>query len=192
MKIKVSEGFAYRVYYKSVDEKTYTQLDNNLMVESGDEIDCYILGIKSGNYDVKIEAECDGVFASKTYNDISVEAQDRSGYAHFGNKEGIGAYNNDGTLKENTTILYVTNENKNTITMTIDGNEYVGLVDIMQKLYLCDNPVLIRVIGKITTNQWNYKNVEPRLVDGSNANESFFENTFSNEYGENLANLKVK
>ncbi len=190
--ITPENDLTYTVYYKSSEDATYSELDKNLMIESDGKLECYILGIKKGNYEVKIQAERDGSVATKIYTDIGVAAQDRSGYAHFGNNDGIGAYNNDGTVKEGTTILYVTNENKNTITMTINGTEYVGLVDIMQKLYQHDSPVLIRVIGKITTNQWNYKNVEPRLVDGSNATDDFFENTFSNEYGENLAGLKVR
>ena len=192
IEIQAMEGYSYRVFYRLTGEDSYTQLDSNLIVSSDDGICCYVLGITKGNYDIKIEAESDGVFAAKTYGEIFVDEQDRSGYAHFGYDEGIGAYNSDGTVKEGTTILYVTNENKNTITMTIKGTEYVGLVDIMQKLYQCENPVLIRVIGKITTNQWNYKNVAPRLVDGSNDDPTFFENTFSSEYGENLANLKVR
>ncbi len=190
--ISIVEGFAYNIYYCHEDETEYSKLDENLIIEKKDNLECYILGIKKGNYRVKVEAESATRYASKTFDNIYVESQDRSGYAHFGYSDGIGAYNNDGTVKEGTVILYVTNENKNTITMTINGTEYVGLVDIMQKLYQCDTPVLIRVIGKITTNQWNYKNVEPRLVDGSNATDDFFENTFSTEYGENLANLKVR
>ena len=188
--IDVTDNFEYKVSYKADDAEEYTELDSELMIASDGKLDCYILGVKAGNYKIKIEAENDSQRAAKVYEDISVEAQDRSGYAHFGYDEGIGAYNNDGTVKEGTVIIYVTNENKNTITMTIKGTEYVGLVNIMEKLFQCDTPVLIRVIGTITTNQWNYKNVEPRLVDGSNDNPSFFENTFSNEYGENLANLK--
>ena len=123
---------------------------------------------------------------------IEVSAQDRSGYAHVGAANGIGAYNSDGTVKASTKIIYVTNENKNTVTCEINGQTYTGLVNILQAQYKSSTPMLIRVIGKITTNQWNYKNVEPRLADGSNATDDFFENTFSTEYGENLANLIVK
>ena len=162
------------------------------MLDDGDSVDCYILGIKKGNYQVKIEAECENGIETLIEENISVVAQDRSGYAHFGYTDGIGAYNSDGTVKEGAVILYVTNENKNTVTMTIAGEECVGLVNIMQRLYKCEVPVLIRIIGKITTNQWNYKNVEPRLADGSNLTDDFFVNTFSNEYGTNLANLKVR
>ena len=187
-----SEEFDYRVYYKTNDDSDYFLLDENLMILNGDKLDCYILGIKAGVYEVKIEAENDCGTATHIRYGIEVAEQDRSGYAHFGSTVGVGAYNNDGTLKENTKIIYVTNENKNTVTLTINGTEYVGLVNILQAQHKSDTPLLVRVIGKITTNQWNYKNVEPRLADGSNANASFFENTFSNEYGENLANLIVK
>ena len=190
--IMTDDGFVYRVYYKEAGESEYSLLDENLMILSGDKLECYIVGIKQGTYQVKIEAERDNKVATKIVDDVAVAEQDRSGYAHFGSSEGVGAYNNDGTLKEGTKVVYVTNENKNTVTLTIDGTEYVGLVNILQAQYKSNTPMLIRVIGKITTNQWNYKNVAPRLSDGSNYDKTFFDNTFSTEYGENLANLIVK
>lgn len=190
--IKTTEDLEYSVFYKHSDDSDFTELEKELIIKNSDSISCYILGIKNGEYEVKIEAESESDSVSKIFNDISVAKQDRSGYAHFNFSNGIGAYNDDGTLKEGTKVVYVTNENKNTVTLEIDGTEYVGLVNILQAQYKSDTPMLIRVIGKITTNQWNYKNVEPRLSDGSNAIDDFFENTFSNEYGENLANLSVK
>ena len=190
------EGFTYSVYYKPIeaDDSAYVRLGDDLIVREGDTLKCYIVGISSGTYNVKLVASDDatGNIYETILEDTRVSAQDRSGYAHFGSTEGVGAYNNDGTLKEGTKIIYVTNENKNTVTCEIGGTVYVGLVNILQAQYKSDTPMLIRVIGKITTNQWNYKNVEPRLSDGSNATDDFFENTFSTEYGENLANLHVK
>lgn len=192
LSITPEDGFTYRVGYKLSAEKEYTTLDENLIVETDGKLECYILGIVAGNYDIKIEAESETAIATKSYTEISVSAQDRSGYAHFGSTEGVGAYNSDGTVKDGTKIIYVTNENKNTVNLTIDGTEYVGLVNILQAQYRSDTPLLVRVIGKITTNQWSYKNDEPRLSDGSNTTDDFFINTFSTEYGENLANLIVK
>ncbi len=192
LKLTKNSGFEYKVYYKRANENDYIQLDTQLMIESDDVLDCYILGIKKGNYDIKIEAESETESGTKYYYGVEVAAQDRSGYAHFGFTDGIGAYNDDGTVKDDAKILYVNNLNKNTVTMNINGVEYVGLVNILQAQYKSDTPMLVRIIGKITTNQWNYKNVEPRLSDGSNATDTFFENTFSTEYGENLANLIVK
>ena len=190
--ISASEGFSYSLFYRLAGETDYTELDEELMIADGDEIKCYILGIKKGKYEIKIEAESESVSARKNIGDISVQPQDRSGYAHFTTDEGVGAYNNDGTVKDGATILYVTNENKNTVTMTIGGTEYVGLVNILQAQHKATAPLLVRIIGKISTNQWNYKNVEPRLTNGSNDNPGFFENSFSTMYGENLANLKVQ
>ena len=193
---ETSEDYTYSVYYKLklAEDNFYERLDDELMVAGGNSYSCYILGITEGVYKVKIEAvsKKNGDVFWITLTNIEVTPQDRSGYAHFGAGEGVGAYNNDGTLKEGTKIIYVTNENKNTVTCEINGTEYVGLVNILQAQYRSSTPMLIRIIGKITTNQWNYKNVEPRLSDNSNATDDFFENTFSDEYGENLANLIVK
>lgn len=189
------EGYTYTVYYRpeSATDYDFTELEDELMIAEGNTLRCYVLGIKADTYKVKIEAtDTDGTIFGITLRGIKVSAQDRSGYAHFGAQNGIGAYNNDGTVKSSTKIIYVTNENKNTVTCEINGQIYTGLVNILQAQYKSSTPMLIRVIGKITTNQWNYKNVEPRLSDGSNATDDFFENTFSTEYGENLANLIVK
>lgn len=191
-----SEDYTYAVYYKQKDafESEYILLDDELMIADGDAYNCYILGVPEGTYKVKIEAHgktTEDIFGIVLTN-INVSSQDRSGYAHFGAAEGVGAYNNDGTLKEGTRIVYVTNETKNTVTCEINGETYTGLVNILQAQYKSSTPMLVRIIGKITTNQWNYKNVEPRLADGSNATDDFFENTFSTEYGENLVNLIVK
>ena len=179
----------FEVYYKKSTDAEFSKLDDELMIAGDEMITAYILGLSAGEYTVEVKALGLG---SIGIDNINVLAQDRSGYAHFGATEGVGAYNNDGTLKEGTKIIYVTNENKNTVTCEINGTEYVGLVNILQAQYKSDTPMLVRIIGKITTNQWNYKNVEPRLSDGSNATADFFENTFSKEYGENLANLIVK
>ena len=190
------EGYTYEVYYRLFDgsDFDYVKLDRELMLTESEGFRCYILGITAGTYKVKIEAHSidkDESFEIVLTN-IEVSGVDRSGYAHFGAVDGVGAYNNDGTLKQGTRIIYVTNENKNTVTCEINGQVYTGLVNILQAQYKSNVPMLIRVIGRISTNQWNYKNVEPRLSDGSNATDDFFENTFSTEYGENLANLIVK
>ena len=190
------EEYTYSVYYKHhiAIDSAYVRLSDELIVADGNLLKCYIVGIGSGSYDVRLVARKANIDEDieTILTEIKVSAQDRSGYAHFGATEGVGAYNNDGTLKEGTKIIYVTNENKNTVTCEIEGQVYTGLVNILQAQYKSKTPMLIRVIGKITTNQWNYKNVEPRLSDGSNATDDFFVNTFSTEYGENLANLHVK
>jgi len=59
-----------------------------------------------------VECGEDKTLSRVTLNDIDVERQDRSGYAHFNYDEGIGGYNNDGTVKANAKILYVSNATK--------------------------------------------------------------------------------
>ncbi len=189
-----ASSHSYSVYYKKTTDGDYIKIDDQLIIQGAEATEAYILGLSAGEYDVKVEfrgKETNDV-GHFTVNNISVYAQDRSGYAHFGATEGVGAYNNDGTVKAGTKVIYVTNANKNTVTCEINGEVYTGLVNILQAQYKSSTPMLVRIIGKITTNQWNYKNVEPRLTNGSNSNADFFNNTFSSEYGENLANLIVK
>ena len=192
--VTLKNSHSYEVYYKKTTDSEYAKLDNELLIESCETTEAYILGLSAGEYDIRVEFNGDAIedIGYFTVEDVKVYAQDRSGYAHFGATEGVGAYNNDGTLKAGTKVIYVTNENKNTVTCVINGETYTGLVNILQAQYKSDTPMLVRIIGKITTNQWNYKNVEPRLADGSNSSADFFSNTFSKEYGENLANLIVK
>lgn len=91
-----------------------------------------IPGIKAGTYTLTVTAG-----ETYTAENIQVKAYDRSGYAHKvhtvdseGNitgiqdyTEGVGAYNDDGTLKDDAVVLYVTDENKNDVTLqaTRDG-----------------------------------------------------------------------
>jgi len=186
------EDVDFQVLYKKEGASAYSELSPELIIvnESGN-YECRMLGISAGTYEVIIRGtNAKGIFEKKL-EDFEVAPLDRSGYAHFGNAEGIGAYNDDGTVKEGTQILYVTNENKNTVTATFGNKTYTGLVDILQNAKYATTPLLIRVSGKITTNQYNYKEVVPRLADGSNLSEDHFENTFSAEYGENLVGLRV-
>jgi len=182
----------YTISYKTVNAKEYAVLDRELILDNGETLDCYILGLAKGLYTVKVEIGEGDTYARKSITDIDVEKQDRSGYAHFKREEGVGGYNNDGTVKDGAVILYVNNENKNTITLDIDGTTYTGLVHVLQALEHTEKPVIIRVTDKITTNQWCSKKFEPRLADDSNMTDDFFENTLSTEYGENLANLPTE
>ena len=75
----------------------------------------------------------------------------------MGNGHASGAYNNDGTLREGTRVLYVTNDNKDTITMSVKTGkssytECVGIQNIILALKKGYEtlPVCIRFIGNIT------------------------------------------
>ena len=89
-----------------------------------------VLGITAGDYDIKVQPS--GGASPIELSDIAVTAYDRSGYAHFNYSEGVGAYYDDGTIKDNTLVIYVTDENKNTVNYGyVDGQK----VDLSQYLY---------------------------------------------------------
>jgi len=179
------------IYYRASGAEEYSVLDRELMLTGENGVDCYILGLAKGIYDVKIEQGEGDSFARKIITDIDVEKQDRSGYAHFKREEGIGGYNNDGTVKEGAKILYVTNENKNTVTLDINGTTYTGLVAILQANQYMEEPLIVRITDTITTNQWEERTVEPRYTDDSNLTDAYFENSLT-QNGENLAGLLIE
>ena len=86
-----------------------------------------IPGVPAGNYDLKVTTG-DATYVAVN---IAVTAYDRSGYAHFNYDRGVGAYNDDGSLKENAIVLYVTDENKNDVELTYDGVTVKGIGNIL-------------------------------------------------------------
>lgn len=151
----------------SADDLEYLvrDTDNGLRVD--------ILGLKAGNYTVTITTSKGDI----TESNISVGTQDRSGYAHFNYTEGVGAYNDNGELKADAIILYVTDENKDTVSVTSkDGTTVSGIgnilnsagqdvgdgktsngstvtntnSDILKKLAEDGTPLVVRIVGNVT------------------------------------------
>ncbi len=151
----------------SADDLEYLvrDTDNGLRVD--------ILGLKAGNYTVTITT----LKGDITESNISVGTQDRSGYAHFNYTEGVGAYNDNGELKADAIILYVTDENKDTVSVTSkDGTTVSGIgnilnsagqdvgdgktsngstvtntnSDILKKLAEDGTPLVVRIVGNVT------------------------------------------
>ncbi|MCR5349869.1 MAG: hypothetical protein K6E20_02650 [Acholeplasmatales bacterium] len=180
---------SYTVSY-STDNTNYTDIDNELLSKSDTKIRADIVGLKPGSYNIKVSNNTTAAYSIKT---VTVVAFDRSGYAHFNNTTGVGAYNNDGTLKANTQIVYVSDETKNTVQAKIGGTTYTGLVAILQAQKNSSNPLDIRIIDSIKTNQYKSKSNEPRLTDNSNLQEdTFFDNELETTYGDNLIGLTVQ
>lgn len=186
-KTTAAELSQYKVFYQDSPTSDFIEVDRELIRENDKIVRCDIVGLKAGNYTIKITVG--NMTAQKT---ITVEAHDRSGYAHFNNSTGVGAYNNDGTLKSDAIVIYITNENKNTVTLTANGKTYTGFVQILQNQQKIKKPLDIRIIGKITTNQWKAKSDEPRLIDDSNGSSTFFTNELETIYGDNLAGLTIQ
>ncbi len=109
--LKTSDSESITAQYSIANQNNWINVDDQLIrvVDGQTRID--VIGLTPANYDLKV------VIANKdvVLEDIAVEAYDRSGYAHFNYDKGIGAYDDDGTLKDGTLVIYVTDENKNNI-----------------------------------------------------------------------------
>ena len=123
-----------------------------------------IPGVKAGTYTLKVSA--DGhEFEVK---DIKVNSYDRSGYAHFNYTEGVGAYRDDGTIKDKAIVLYVNDDNKNSVQLTYGSDTVTGIGNILnsagaaasgqkntnggilKKLCAADIPLVVRVVGTVS------------------------------------------
>lgn len=109
------------------------------------------LGLAAGSYAMKVELASDPTKYAEV-SDITVNAYDRHGYAHFNGKN-PGAYKLDGTLKDGAVVIYLTEGNKGTVKATFD-KEYTGIKEITQaikdKKGSKGKPVCIRVIGTVS------------------------------------------
>lgn len=139
-------------------------VDGNLRVD--------VLGLKAGTYTLNVTTSK----GTLSKSGIVVGAQDRSGFAHYNYTSGVGAYNDDGTLKANAVVLYVTEDNKNTVSITSkDGTTVAGIGhilnsagqdngsgttskggtpnknnDIIEKIAKDGTPLVIRIIGNVS------------------------------------------
>ncbi|MGN1372722.1 MAG: Ig-like domain-containing protein, partial [Candidatus Coproplasma sp.] len=122
------------VEYKlaSADDLAYVPVDSELIrQEDSDTARVDVLGLKGGeSYTFKVTSSAGGEI-TKT---LAIKSYDRSGYAHFNYNSGVGAYNDDGTLKSNAIVLYVTDENKNTVTLSYGGVTVTGIGNILNSV----------------------------------------------------------
>lgn len=104
-RIKDTKATDYVVSYKisSSGVTDYKKIDAELVRDMGGTVRADIVGLTAGSYDIKITAK--GFTVEKT---IQVSAYDRSGYAHFKYSKGVGAYDDNGELKNNAVVVYVT------------------------------------------------------------------------------------
>ena len=145
---------SYNVY---VDGK---KIDAQLIRQYASYIRADVLGLKAGSYSVKVvpvDAAGKEMAGANTVSNLVVKNYNREGFAHF-NLEGIGAYNNDGTLKSNAKVLYITASTAKTVSTevitgannkkeTVKGLQ--AIIDAYQKGY-DTTPIAFRIIGKVS------------------------------------------
>lgn len=198
----------YRAYIQKDAEK-YIEIDSELIREYDDYYRVDALGLKEGNYRFKIETYQENNFVDSYVSDyVNVISHVREGFAF---KNGaVGAYNMDGTLKDNAVVLYVDNSNKDSITMDVKtGSSYekkVGLLAILNgyKKGKETRPLNIRCIGNITDLEafTTYSDAKGDIVveNNNNANspitiEGVGEDTYFNGFGiriKNASNIEVR
>ncbi|MBO7195803.1 MAG: hypothetical protein J6V80_00530 [Clostridia bacterium] len=175
----VSGADGYNAYVSEVGSGSWVKLDGELIRSYSSYYRVDAVGLKAGSYQIKVVPTVDGVEQGDKAiltNSLTVAAYDRSGYAHFNYTEGVGAYNDDGTLKKNAIVLYVTEQNKNSVSVTSkDGTTVTGIgnilnsvgadvgggknnkggiansnKDIIRKLANDGTPLVVRIIGNVS------------------------------------------
>lgn len=132
---------------------SFIQADRELI--RGNRVD--IPGLKGGTaYELKIEGNAGSCGCT-----VTPMAYDRSGYAHYNYSSGVGAYNNDGTLKQGVQVIYVTDSNKDSISY---GGK-TGLYNIFNSAK--PKNVVFRFVGSLNVPKGAKAN-DGRQNDGSN------------------------
>ena len=135
IKFLKTSGEEYNIYLKGENDFDYRLLDDSMVYQrsiDSSTIRADILGISAGNYSIKVSPKSSDT--NPTVCDVAVIEYDRSGYAHFNYTSGVGAYNDDGTLKDNAIVLYVTDENKNSIELSYKGTTVKGIGNILNSV----------------------------------------------------------
>lgn len=158
-----SGATSYNVYVKGCHYADYTKIDRELVRNYGSYGRADVVGLKAGEYSLKIvPVNADGMEMADAANEVTaltVKKYDRSGFAHMNWTKGLGAYKDDGTLKDGAVVLYVTKNNFNTITLDMVTDKKgktetcTGLGNILiakQKGY-DTKPLAVRILGMITS-----------------------------------------
>ena len=157
---KVQDVEGYNVYLKK-ENASFTKLtDKNFYIDEKSNVEyLYLFGLEPASYEVKVvptvaDTEFDDNSQTAT---INVEAYDRSGYAHFNYTEGVGAYKDNGTLKDNAIVIYVTDKNKNTVTLTYGGKTVTGIGNILNSVgQECGEPDHVGQCKKVSDGKTYY------------------------------------
>ena len=142
---------SYNVY---VDDK---KIDAQLIRQYASYYRADVLGLKEGTYSVKVvpvNAEGTEIAGANTASNLVVKSYNREGFAHF-KYDGVGAYNNDGTLKAGAKVLYITAKTAKTVSTTVDTGKpetITGLQAIIDAYQKGEDttPIVFRIIGKVS------------------------------------------
>lgn len=182
---------SYNVYYTG-GGFTNQPIDTQLIRNYGSYYRADVLGLAAGDYSIKVVPVTGGVEGAEAIsNSVAVLPQARNGFAHSDGKV-PGGYTMTGLVKPNAVILYITEENKNTVSLTVTGatsNPCVGVQTILDgfKKGFDNRPLIIRLIGNITgfSNMYNGDIVieNKNNVNGSITFEGVGSDAYANGWG---------
>ena len=167
---------SYNVY---VDDK---KIDAQLVRQYASYYRADILGLKEGTYSVKVvpvNAEGAEIAGANTASNLVVKSYNREGFAHF-KYDGVGAYNNDGTLKAGAKVLYITARSAKTVSTTVNTGKLetiTGLQSIIDAYSKGKDktPIAFRFIGKISLSDLDHtsSSAEGLQIKGAKMNMTF-------------------
>lgn len=167
---------SYNVY---VDDK---KIDAQLVRQYKSYYRADVLGLKEGTYSVKVvpvNAEGKEIAGANTASNLVVKSYNREGFAHF-KYDGVGAYNNDGTLKAGAKVLYITAKTAKTVSTTVNTGKQetiTGLQSIIDAYSKGKDktPIAFRIIGKISLSDLDHisSSAEGLQVKGAKMNMTF-------------------
>ena len=167
---------SYNVY---VDDK---KIDAQLVRQYKSYYRADVLGLKEGTYSVKVvPVNADGaeIAGANTASNLVVKSYNREGFAHF-KYDGVGAYNNDGTLKAGAKVLYITARSAKTVSTTVNTGKLetiTGLQSIIDAYSKGKDktPIAFRFIGKISLSDLDHisSSAEGLQIKGAKMNMTF-------------------
>ena len=172
----------YHVYVKGGSMgSTYTRIDDELVRDYGTYGRADVVGLSAAaDYALKVVPvmdETEDESKASYATGIQVTRYSREGFAHF-QYTGVGAYNDDGTLKDGARVLYVTRYTAKTVTCSVITNDKGGtttckglqsIIDAYQKGY-DKTPLAVRLIGKISLSDLDHisSSAEGLQIKGNN------------------------
>lgn len=167
---------SYNVY---VDDK---KIDAQLIRQYASYYRADVLGLKAGTYSVKVvpvNAEGTEIAGANTASNLVVKSFNREGFAHF-NYSGVGAYNDNGTLKTGAKVLYITAKTAKTVSTTVNTGKpetITGLQSIIDAYSKGKDktPIAFRIIGKVSLSDLDHisSSAEGLQIKGATMNMTF-------------------
>lgn len=156
----LQDGASYNVYVQGGTMTDWTRIDSELVRLYPSYGRADVVGLAPGSYRLRVVPVIDGeeqtAQASET-GSLTVTAYDRQGFAHK-DYQGVGAYQDDGTLKTGAKVIYVSAQTAKTVTAELSSGTFTGvqaIINAYQKGNVTE-PLAVRIIGLLQADDVDY------------------------------------